>query len=82
MDSTPLLSMMVLTCLGVLLFVALAKPLRLFFRFCVSAIGGTVLLFLCSKIGICVGVNLVTICISGILGIPGILGLILCSIFL
>lgn len=82
MDSTPLLSMMVLTCLGILVFAALAKPLRLFFRFCISAIGGTLLLFLCSKIGIAVGINMVTICISGILGIPGILGLILCSILL
>ncbi len=82
MDSTALLSMMILTCLGILVVAALAKPLRLLLRFCLSAIGGTALLFLCGKIGICVGINMITILIAGVLGIPGILGLILCSIFL
>lgn len=82
MDSTALLSMMILTCLGILVVAALAKPLRLLFRFCLSAIGGTALVFLCSKMGIAIGVNLITILTAGILGIPGVLGLILCSIVL
>ena len=60
MSSTTVLSAMVITCLVIVVLVALAKPLQGLFRFLLSGILGSALLFLLSRLGFAVGVNAVT----------------------
>lgn len=66
---------LLLVSLGVLLLVALAKPLRLLLRFLVSAGIGGVLLYLGGTLGLGVGVNAWTLLVSGVLGLPGVAGI-------
>lgn len=61
--------------LGVLLLVALAKPLRLLLHFLVSAGMGGVLLYLCNRLGWSVGINVWTLLVSGVFGLPGVAGI-------
>ena len=82
MGSVSILSVMLLVCLGILILTALAKPLKLLFRILVSAAGGGALIWVCGKLGLAIGINAVTLVIAGILGLPGVLGLIALSAFL
>ena len=59
-SSTTVLSAMVITCLVIVVLVALAKPLQGLFRFLLSGIFGSALLFLLGRLGFAVGVNAVT----------------------
>ena len=49
MSSTTVLSAMVITCLVIVVLVALAKPLQGLFRFLLSGIFGSALLFLLGR---------------------------------
>ena len=69
-------------CLLALAVIALAKPLRILFRFLLSAAAGGILLFLGHSIGAAVGVNGITLLTAGLLGLPGVFGLFLLSILL
>lgn len=82
MESTTILSAMVITCLVILVLVALAKPLQGLIRFLLSALWGSALLFVFGKLGFAVGINAVTFVVAGLLGIPGVAGLIVLSHFL
>ena len=82
MSSTTVLSAMVITCLVIVVLVALAKPLQWLFRFLLSGICGSALLFLLSRLGFAVGVNAVTFVVTGLLGMPGVAGLVVLSHFL
>lgn len=63
----------------------LVRPMKIFIKVAVNTVGGLVLLvafnFLGSFAGISVGVNLLTALIVGIMGIPGIIGLIFLQSF-
>lgn len=50
-SSTTILSAMVITCLVIVVLVALAKPLQGLFRFLLSGIFGSALLFLLGRLG-------------------------------
>lgn len=82
MGMTGVFSGMVLVCLGVLVLVALAKPLRLLFRFFLSAAVGAAALGLCHGLGLSLGINAVTVAVVGLLGTPGFLGLLFLSVIL
>ncbi len=69
-------------CLLALALVALAKPLRMLFRFFISAAAGGCLLFLGQSLGAAVGVNAATLLAAGFLGLPGVAGLFILSFFL
>ena len=69
-------------CLLALAVIALAKPLRILFRFLLSAAAGSVLLFIGQSIGAAVGVNGATVLTAGVLGFPGVVGLFVLSILL
>lgn len=73
---------LLLVSLGVLLLVALAKPLRLLLRFLLSAGIGGVLLYLGGHFGLGVGVNVWTLLVSGLLGLPGVAGMAALSLLL
>ena len=78
MSSTTILSAMVITCLVIVVLV----PLQGLFRFLLSGIFGSALLFLLGRLGFAVGVNAVTFVVSGLLGVPGVAGLVVLSHFL
>ena len=69
-------------CLFVLALLAFAKPLRVLCRFLFSAATGSAMLFLGQSFGVQVGINVVTVLISGLLGLPGTVGILLLSILL
>lgn len=72
----------VFVCLFLLVLIALAKPLQVFLRLVCSAGIGSGLLFLGHSLGAQVGVNAVTVLISAILGVPGVVGLYILSFLL
>lgn len=73
---------MIVTCLVIVVLVALAKPLRGLFRFLLSGLLGSALLFLLGRLGFAVGVNAVTFALTGLLGLPGVAALAVLSHFL
>lgn len=72
----------ILICLFALALLALAKPIRLLLRFFLSAALGGFALFLGKSLGAAVGLNAATLLVSGLLGLPGAVGLLLLSILL
>ena len=72
----------IFVCLFALALIALAKPLQTLLRFGLSAAVGGVLLFLGQSLGAAVGLNGATLLTAGILGLPGVIGVFLLSIFL
>lgn len=79
---TEVLSVMIISCLIILILTAVAKPLRIVLRFILSAAVGGCCLWLCNRFGLAVGVNPATLFTVGLLGAPGFLGLIVLSFFL
>ncbi|HBF65298.1 MAG TPA: SigmaK-factor processing regulatory BofA [Clostridium sp.] len=79
---TEVLSVMIISCLIILILTAVAKPLRIVLRFILSAAIGGCCLWLCNRFGLPVGVNPATLFTVGLLGAPGFLGLIVLSFFL
>lgn len=76
------LSVMIICCLIILALATFSKPLRVVFRFILSAAIGGVCLWLCNRFGLQVGVNPATLFAVGLLGAPGFVGLIVLSFFL
>ncbi|WP_304509604.1 pro-sigmaK processing inhibitor BofA family protein [Anaerotignum sp.] len=79
---TNVLAIIIVSCLLILALATLAKPLRIFFRFILSAAVGGCCLWLCNRFGLQVGVNPATVCTVGLLGAPGFVGLLVLSFFL
>jgi len=82
MNSNGIITAMILVCLGLILLMVLAKPLRLLFRAIIGAIFGSAVIGLLHALGLNMGVNLLTAGIAGLLGIPGLVGLFVLSILL
>lgn len=82
MESTGIITAMILVCLGLLLLIVLAKPIKFILKFLVSAVIGGFVLFLCNCLGLSIGANLLTTAFVGFLGMPGLAGLVILSIFL
>ena len=72
----------IFVCLLALALIALAKPLRLLMRFFLSAARGGFALFLGQSLGAAVGLNAATLCIAGVLGLPGVAGMYVLSFLL
>ncbi len=79
---TEVLSVVIISCLIILILTAVSKPLRIVLRFVLSAAVGGCCLWLCNRFGLQVGVNPATLFTVGLLGAPGFLGLIVLSFFL
>ena len=80
--ASPTAFWLVLICLCIVVMAFLAKPLRLLFRFLLSAAIGGVGLWLCQYFGFAVGINPATLAVTGFLGFPGLLGLVALSFLL
>lgn len=72
----------IFVCLLALALIALSKPLRAFCKFGLSAVVGGIILFLGQSLGAEVGLNVVTLLISGLLGLPGVAGMFVLSFLL
>ena len=72
----------IFVCLFALALIALAKPLQMLLKMSFSAAVGGCLLFLGQSMGAAVGVNAATLLTAGLLGLPGVAGMFLLSIFL
>lgn len=79
---TEVLTVVIISCLIILILTAVSKPLKIVLRFVLSAAIGGCLLWLCNRFGLQVGVNPSTLFAVGLLGAPGFLGLIVLSFFL
>ncbi|GER71702.1 sigma-K factor-processing regulatory protein BofA [Weizmannia acidilactici] len=79
MSSTVIIIAIVSLILLLLFSTALTKPLRWAGKLCIKAIIGAVLLFFLNQLGgrygLHIPINLATVSVSGILGVPGIIGL-------
>ena len=65
----------IFVCLFALALIALSKPLQMFLRFLFSAVVGGIVLFLGQSLGVSVGLDLATVLVAGLLGLPGVAGM-------
>ena len=65
----------IFVCLFALALIALSKPQQMFLRFLFSAVVGGIVLFLGQSLGVSVGLNLATVLVAGLLGLPGVAGM-------
>lgn len=72
----------IFVCLFALALIALAKPLQMLMKFFLSAALGGFALFLGQSLGASVGLNGATLFVSGLLGLPGVAGMLLLSFLL
>ncbi len=82
MDSTGIITAMILVCLGLILLMVLARPLKFLLRTIVGAVFGSAVIALLHMLGLNIGVNFLTAAFAGFLGIPGLAGLFLLCILL
>ena len=79
---THIMTFGIFVCLLLLALIALAKPFRMVCQFILSAAMGSFVLFLGQSLGAEVGINAITVVVSGILGLPGASGMLLLSVLL
>ena len=72
----------IFVCLFALALIALAKPLQMLLRFLLSAAFGGFALFLGQSLGAAVGLNAATLLVAGVLGLPGVAGILVLSFLL
>ena len=72
----------IFVCLLALALIALSKPLQVCLRMFLSAGIGGGLLFLGQSLGADLGLNLATLLLSGLLGVPGVAGMFVLSFLL
>ena len=72
----------IFVCLFALALLALARPLRMLCKCGISAVLGAFLLFLGKSLGAAVGINAATLAVSAFLGLPGVAGIFLLSLYL
>lgn len=82
MDGTQVIVAMICTCLAVMVLLLLSKPLKFLCKVILSAVVGSILIFLLQKAGFPIGINYITVLCAAILGIPGVIGLLLLCILL
>ena len=78
MDSTQIITAMIFSCLGLMTLIILSKPIKFLLKTVVNA--GAILLL--HTIGFPIGINYMTVLFTGLLGIPGIAGLLLLCVLL
>lgn len=81
-DSVGILIAMILVCIGLILIMILARPIKILFKFLLNAVIGAGVLSVLHYMGLSVGANFVTAGIIGLLGIPGFIGLMVAQVIL
>ncbi len=82
MDSNQIITAMIFSCLGLMTLIILSKPIKFLLKSVINAGIGCAVITLLHTIGLPIGINYMTVLFTGLLGIPGIAGLILLCVFL
>lgn len=82
MDSTQIITAMIFSCLGLMTLIILSKPIKFLLKTIFNAGIGCAIITVLHTIGFPIGINYMTILFTGILGIPGIVGLLLLCVLL
>lgn len=82
MDSTQIITAMIFSCLGLMTLIILSKPIKFLLKAVVNAVIGCIAIVLLHTIGFPIGINYMTVLFTGLLGIPGIAGLLLLCVLL
>ena len=82
MDSTQIITAMIFSCLGLMTLIILSKPIKFLLKTVVNAGIGCIAILLLHTIGLPIGINYMTVLFTGLLGIPGIAGLLLLCVLL
>ena len=82
MDSTQIITAMIFSCLGLMILIILSKPIKFLLKVIINAGIGGIAITILHTIGLPIGVNYMTILFTGILGVPGIAGLLLLCVLL
>lgn len=75
MQSNIIIIAMICTCLAMIFLIILAKPIKYIVCFFRNALLGGAGIFLSNillaPLGVCLGINPLTLCVIGLLGLPG-----------
>lgn len=86
MDSNQIIYSMIFVCLGIMMLLLMAKPLKAIVRFLIGAglggVGFFAMNFLLQPFQIAVGINLLTMGFVGFLGLPGFAAMVFISALL
>lgn len=70
-----MIHLMLVICFIILMIVLFSKPIKFILKFLLNASIGYILFTVMNYIGFSIGGNIITCTVSGILGIPGIIGI-------
>ena len=82
MESTQIITAMIFSCLGLMTLMILAKPLKILLKAILNAGIGCVVITILNTVGFPIGINYMTVLFTGLLGLPGMVGLFILCIFL
>lgn len=82
MDSNQIITAMIFSCLALMTLIILSKPIKFLLKAIINAGIGCVVITVLHTIGLPIGINYMTVLFTGILGVPGIAGLLLLCILL
>lgn len=75
-NPTSIITAMIFVCLALIALMVLAKPLKFLFKVIINAVVGSGVIAVLGILGVNIGVNLLTASFVGLLGIPGLAGLV------
>ena len=81
-NPTGIITAMIMVCLALIALMVLAKPLKFLMRIVVNAVVGSGIIAVLGALGMNIGVNMLTAAFVGLLGLPGLAGLMVLQFFL
>lgn len=75
MNSDSMIHLMLIICFVILMIVLFSKPIKFILKFTLNASVGYVFFTIMNYLGFSIGGNIITCAVSGILGFPGIIGI-------
>jgi len=82
MDSTQIITAMIFSCLALMTLIILSKPIKFLLKTIANAAVGCIAIMILQTMGLPIGINYMTVLFTGLLGIPGIAGLLLLCVLL
>ncbi len=82
MDSTQIITAMIFSCLGLMTLIILSKPIKFLLKTIANAAVGCIAIMILQTMGLPIGINYMTVLFTGLLGIPGIAGLLILCVLL
>lgn len=82
MDSTEMITAMILVCLSLIVLMVFSKPIKFLLRIAANTVVGCAIIAVLHSLGLDIGINLLTAVFVGFLGLPGVAGLTALHFFL